>query len=224
MSLPCFLPVLHGIPHVFPCFLCAILSRPMSAAKKEKKKLPQTACHICGKKGCQAACLLCKVAFHTGCDPHDPCPSAPESAGIDFGIQPRLAPCEGKCGSEHAKTGDCGCTDEVCGCGYRFNGVPEFFQCSQHFTSKQHHAWLESAPSQGVQTAITSFVAVVDVPAPDPDSQDPLPDPEVPILLRAPPSSKGWECTRCDGYRPPGQQVDFVPRNYPLQLHAEKYQ
>ena len=54
-SLPCFLPLFHGISHVFPCFLRAVLSRPMSAAKKEKKKLLQTACHICNKKGCQAA-------------------------------------------------------------------------------------------------------------------------------------------------------------------------
>ena len=148
-SLPCFLPVFHRIPHVFPCFLRAVLSRPMSAAKKEKKKLLQTACHICNKKGCQAACLLCNVAFHTRCDPHDPCPSAPEFAGINFGIQPRLAPCEGQCGSEHAKTGDCGCTDEVCGCGYRFNAVPEFFQRTKHFTSRQHQAWLQPAPPQG---------------------------------------------------------------------------
>ena len=209
---------------MFPCFLRAVLSRPMSAAKKEKKKLLQTACHICIKKGCQAACLLCNVAFHTLCDPHDPCPSAPESAGIDFGIQPRLAPCEGKCGSEHAKTGDCGCTDEVCGCGYRFNVVPEFFQRTQHFTSRQHQAWLEPAPPQGVQTAITNFVAVVDALAVAGDSQEPVPNPEVPILLRAPPSSRGWERTKCNGYYPPGQPVDFIARNYPLQLHSEKYQ
>ena len=79
-----------------------------------------------------------------------------------IGIQPKLAPCKGLCGSVHAKTGDCGCTDEVCGCGCRFNAVPEFFQRTQHFTSKQHQAWLEPAPPppQGVQTAITNFVAV----------------------------------------------------------------
>ena len=39
----------------------------MSAQKKEKKKLLQTACHVCDKKGCQAAFLACNVAFHTRC-------------------------------------------------------------------------------------------------------------------------------------------------------------
>ena len=136
-SLPCWLSVFHLIPRVFPCFLCAFLSRPMSAPKKEEKKLLQNACHICDKRRCQAACLVCNVAFCTRFDPHDPCPNAPEPIGIDFGIQPRLAPCEGKCGSVHAKTGDCGCRDEVCGCGYRFNTVPEFLELTQHLPSTQ---------------------------------------------------------------------------------------
>ena len=54
----------------------------MSAQNKEKKKLLQNACHVCDKKACQAACLVCNVAFHTRCDPHDPCPNAPEPVGI----------------------------------------------------------------------------------------------------------------------------------------------
>ena len=40
-------------------FPCAVLSRLMSAQKKAKKKLLQSACHVFTKKGCQAACLVC---------------------------------------------------------------------------------------------------------------------------------------------------------------------
>ena len=58
---------------------------------------------------------------------------------------------------------------------------------------------LNQPPPQGVQTAITNFLAVVDPPALAGDSQKPVPNPEVPILLRALPSSRGWERTKCNG-------------------------
>ena len=66
---------------------------------------------------------------------------------------------------------------------------PKFF--SVHNISPANNTKLglnHPPPPKGVQTAITNFVAVVDAPALACDSQDPIPNPGVPILLRAPPS------------------------------------
>ena len=96
---------------------------PAKKAKRttEEKKLLAGPCYICEKKGCQMACLHCGIAFHPHCDMHDHCPNAPAQDGDGEqdmgGVGPAMPPCDGKCGSIYANTGECGCTDEMCACG-----------------------------------------------------------------------------------------------------------
>ena len=134
------------------------------------------------------ACLHCGVAFHRHCDMHDHCPNAPAQdgdGGQDMGgVGPAMPPCDGKCGGMYANTGECGCTDEICACGYKFQTPPDDFQRQQHFNGKAHQSWMTSPLS--AQPSVATFLELGAVPAIPED--DPLPPPsDVPILLGAPP-------------------------------------
>ena len=195
---------------------------PAKKAKRttEEKKLLAGPCYICEKKGCQMACLHCGIAFHPHCDMHDHCPNAPAQDGDGEqdmgGVGPAMPPCDGKCGSIYANTGECGCTDEMCACGYKFQIPPDDFQRQQHFNGKAHQSWMTAPRSE--QPSVAAFLEVGAVPAIPED--DPLPPPsDVPILLGAPPIASQSCHTPCHGFRPP----EYIPLNYPIQLHAHKY-
>ena len=99
-----------------------LVDMPAKKAKKtpEEKRLLVGPCHVCEKKGCQMACLHCGIAFHPHCGKHDIYPNAPAQDNDDEqdmrGVGPLLAPCEGRCGCIYANTGECGCTEDMCGC------------------------------------------------------------------------------------------------------------
>ena len=199
---------------------------PAKKAKRttEEKKLLAGPCYICEKKGCQMACLHCGIAFHPHCDMHDHCPNAPAQDGDGEqdmgGVGPAMPPCDGKCGSIYANTGECGCTDEICACGYKFQIPPNDFQRQQHFNGKAHQSWMTAPRSE--QPSVAAFLEVGAVPAIPED--DPLPPPsDVPILLGAPPIASQSCHTPCHGFRPPETPPEYIPLNYPIQLHAHKY-
>ena len=127
------------------CLHCPLrfysVDMPTKKAKKtpEEKRLFAGPCHICEKKGCQMACLHCRIAFHPHCDKHDMCPNAPaqdSDAEQDMReVGPSLAPCEGRCGSI------CGCAEDMCGCRCKFQTPRDDFQRQQRFTGKAHQPW-----------------------------------------------------------------------------------
>ena len=127
---------------------------PAKKAKRttEEKKLLAGPCYICEKKGCQMACLHCGIAFHPHCDMHDHCPNAPAQDGDGEqdmgGVGPAMPPCDGKCGGMYANTGECGCTDEMRACGYKFQTPPDDFQRQQHFNGKAHQSWMTAPRSE----------------------------------------------------------------------------
>ena len=119
-----------------------------------EKSLKRGTCVVCNKKGCHKACVTCLVAYHNHCG--HVCPSAAPSSqqAPPVSPDPPAAPaqppsnedppadedppashaaCGGKCGHRDASSGQCGCTEEICGCGYRFKAFqPLRSQVSYH--------------------------------------------------------------------------------------------
>ena len=128
-----------------------------------EKSLKRGTCVVCNKKGCHKASVTCLVAYHNHCGHACPsaAPSSQEplAASPDPPAAPRQPPSNeeapvppadddpplapesvphaaygGKCGHRDASSGKCGCTEEICGCGYRFKGRVSGGERLQHFT------------------------------------------------------------------------------------------
>ena len=115
---------------------------------------------------------------------------------------------------------ECGCTEDTCGCAYKFPTLLDDFQRQQHFTAKAHQSWPTAPRSE--QPYVAAFLEVGAIPPiPEDDPRPPLDD--VPILLRAPPFASQSCHTPCHGFQLPWTPPDYIPLNYPIQLHAHKY-
>ena len=192
---------------------------------------------VCNKKGCHKACVTCLVAYHNHCGhvcpsaappsqqaPPDP-PAAPaqppsnEDPPADEDPPASYAACGGKCGHRNASSGQCGCTEEICGCGYRFKGRVSGGERLQHFTSMKHDAWVHAPPPQpAIFRSIERFVvkgAAPDIPS---DAQPEVPDSEDAILLPPPPDRHP---TPCGGYMPEGHTQQSLIQNWPFFLDAQ---
>ena len=190
---------------------------------------------MCNKKGCHKACVTCLVAYHNHCG--HVCPSAAPSSqqAPPASPDPQAAPdedppadadppashaaCGGKCGHRDASSGQCGCTEEICGCGYRFKGRVSGGERLQHFTSMKHDAWVHAPPPQpSIFRSIERFVvkgAAPDIPS---DAQPEVPDSEDAILLPPPPDRHP---TPCGGYMPEGHTQQSLILNWPFFLDAQ---
>ena len=189
---------------------------------------------VCNKKGCHKACVTCLVAYHNHCGhvcpsaappsqqaPPDP-PAAPaqppsnEDPPADEDPPASYAACGGKCGHRNASSGQCGCTEEICGCGYRFKGRVSGGERLQHFTSMKHDAWVHAPPSQpAIFRSIERFVvkgAAPDIPS---DAQPEVPNSEDAILLPPPPDRHP---TPCGGYMPEGHTQQSLPQQVTICL------
>ena len=198
---------------------------------------------MCNKKGCHKACVTCLVAYHNhcghACPSAAPSPQQPPAASPDppaaptqppsneealvppANNDPPLAPesvphaaCGGKCGHRDASSGKCGCTEEICGCGYRFKSRVSGGERLQHFTSVRHEAWVHAPPPQpSIFGSIERFVvkgAAPDIPS---DAQPEVPDSEDAILLPPPPDRHP---TPCGGYMPKGHTQQSLILKWPL--------
>ena len=128
---------------------------------------------MCKKKGCHKACITCLVAYHNHCGhacpfaaptsqqpptapPNLPAaraqpPSNEEAPVPPLDNDPSLASvshaaCAGGCGYMDAPSSPCGCTEEICGRGYRFKGRVSGGERLQHYTLAKHEAWVHAPP------------------------------------------------------------------------------
>ena len=228
---PCFWSLL--------CSLCTAQRHTMAALDLEKS-LKRRTCVVCNNKGCHKACVTCLVAYHNRCShacpsaapssqrslagspdllaaPAQP-PSNEETRVPPLDNDPPLAPqsvshpaCGGKCGHRDASSGRCGCTEEICGCGYRFKGQVLGRERLQHFTSVKHEAWVHAPPPRpSVFGSIERFVvkgAASDIPS---NAQPQVPDSEDTILLPPPPDR---HATPCSGHMPEGHTQQLLILN-----------